>query len=664
MTLILAISGIILGFFITSEYGPGITPDSVAYIAGAKNIINGNGITILYNDKEAKEPLKLWASSDDVIEPLIFHWPPFYPLVLALIGIFSSSLINGARLLNILLFGINIILVFIVIKYYTKSIWLSIFSTLIMLTSKVMLFVHTNAIPEPLFLFFSFTGLFLLAYYLEKKKLLFLVLSSLSVSLAFLSRYIGASLVMTGVIGMLIFDYEKIKKKLIDCSVFIVISCTPMFFWLYRTRVVGGNITDREFIFHPITLNEIFRIPVVITKWIIMADNSWVNSTIILSIFAMILFFGFIFFTKKNKGEKKYKNSIMIVLLSVVFIISYLFILIFSRSFFDAKIPVAQDRLLFPVFIASLIIVILFLYSILRFLGSSKIIRVIVYLICIIFTGLYIYNGVSWSVDKHNTGQEYSQRYFLQSEIIKEIKKLPRSTIIYTNASDIIYLFTNRASYVFPVKVNPYTLKTNKNYLTQIKNMVNEVKDKKGLFVIFNGRERLYLPSIEDLKKEIQLCLFAKGYDGEIYEVCSDSLELIYRMDQSNFTDYWEALVACEFDTVGKNVWVKVQSNDPYFESKFPIKFQNKSPLILKILMDSPVESEIRIFYGKPGEPYTYKDSDGYPLKKGENEVYFRIPYMEDLERLRIDPIDTKKDCYIERIEIYNDVINQQKNKY
>ena len=159
--ILLAIVGIILISFISSKWGIGLSPDSVFYIAAAENILNGNGVTVLYNDN-GTIPLNLWIPSDSEAEILVLRWPPLYPAVLSLSGILGLNLIIGARIVSILLFGANIFLIGIIIYKFTRSIWLAIFSSVIMITSDVLLAVHSYAHSESLFILFGFLGLFLL----------------------------------------------------------------------------------------------------------------------------------------------------------------------------------------------------------------------------------------------------------------------------------------------------------------------------------------------------------------------------------------------------------------------------------------------------------------------------------------------------------------------
>ncbi|GAI20246.1 unnamed protein product, partial [marine sediment metagenome] len=133
-----------------------------------------------------------------------------------------------------------------------------------------------------------------------------------------------------------------------------------------------------------------------------------------------------------------------------------------------------------------------------------------------------------------------------------------------------------------------------------------------------------------------------------------NSSKLLYKIDYSNFDEFWKPLSQCNLDIEDNKVWIKVYGEDPYFESLFPIEFKNNNPLMIVVNIDSFVDAKFQIYYGRKGKGYNEGDSSVFSVIKGENNIYIGIPYSEDLERIRIDPINVKSDCSIKKIEIYS----------
>ena len=129
-----AIASTTLIISVTSKFGPGISEDSVAYIAAARNILNGKGISLLFDLKGNQ--LNLWLPRIDNELYHIFPWPPLFPFVISIFGFAGFNLIESARWINAILFGANIALILLIIRKYTRSLLLIIFSSIIFIYIK------------------------------------------------------------------------------------------------------------------------------------------------------------------------------------------------------------------------------------------------------------------------------------------------------------------------------------------------------------------------------------------------------------------------------------------------------------------------------------------------------------------------------------------------
>ena len=87
---LIALTGIVL-ILKTMPQGLGLSDDSIAYIAGARSMLAGEGY------REA------WLASDQPVT----HFPPAFSSLLALVGLLGIDPLHGARWVNALLFGLN-----------------------------------------------------------------------------------------------------------------------------------------------------------------------------------------------------------------------------------------------------------------------------------------------------------------------------------------------------------------------------------------------------------------------------------------------------------------------------------------------------------------------------------------------------------------------------
>jgi len=239
--LIVFISAII-GFFTilyTTTIGIGITPDSVEYVSVAKSIIR-NGALFNY-----------------LGEPLV-HFPPIYSIILSGIGLLFRDILQAAKYLQAILFVFNIIVISLILYRITEgSLPVVLSGNLIILPAYTMLYVHSYAWTEPIFILLSLLSLWLLSEYLYKPKPYFIIGASLFICLTILTRYIGLALVPTALISIWIMGNNINKRKKIISSFIILSSLIGFGLWTTRNVLIADSAINRQLVFYPINMQTI-----------------------------------------------------------------------------------------------------------------------------------------------------------------------------------------------------------------------------------------------------------------------------------------------------------------------------------------------------------------------------------------------------------------------
>ena len=512
-----AVLGTAMIFFLTSRWGIGLSPDSASYLSGARNIINGKGISLIYDSNG--NPLITWVPWIDNETYHLFPWPPFFPLVLSIFGFMKLNLIEAGRWLNAVLFGANIFLITLIVKKYLKSFFLLVFAPIILITSNDMIRVHSMLWSEPLFIFLSLLGFVFLIDFLENKKILFLLIASLFFSLAFFTRTIGISLIAVSVVAVLFYSELKIKNKIIYCAISILIEFLPFSIWALKNKLTYGS-SPAEFIFHPLTLSSYSHVLDTISLWFMPDEISSKFRIIIITVLIIVIISIASFITFKNKKrymDEHYKLNSKIIGIFLFFILFYFIVLLCSAYFFDAAIGIGDYRLLIPVPISIFIVFLFFLKRFLDFYSSKEGIKIIAFAFC----GFLIATSISNSsiIELHKNGQWYSRKNWYQSETIKELNIIQQAKIpIYTNEPGAIYLFLDRSSIYLPIKHNINTGRVNSNYQKDLNKIMEEIKEKDGLLVFFDSGWTVF-PNEEEIKNNFQLLLVKDTSDGAIYRI-------------------------------------------------------------------------------------------------------------------------------------------------
>ena len=506
---VLGLIGIMTLLFST-RWGIGISPDSTVYICAARSLLNGVGLSVLSG---SGKPIPMT------------HYPPLFPTTLSMIGIFGIDPLNGARWLNAFLFGTNILLVGLVINKYTRSIWPTIFGSFLMLSSISMLRIHSMAWTEPLFIFFALLGLFLLAAYMENPKLLLLMASSGAIALAFLTRYIGAVLVITGIVGIFFLSRKSRKTwygRLGDSAIFVVISSFPMAIWMVRNLYIAGSATNREIVWHPITSGYFKPAMSTLSTWLLLGRGPGIIRGIhFLVVVAGLLVLSILLLQRKrrlNTGESNRQYLAKMPFLLVTFLFFYGMFLIVSISLFDAYIAL-YNRTLSPIYVSGLVFILCLAYRLLDSTEGVRALKVASIVICVALIVSYEIRAAIWAIHSHRGGQGYAGRGWQHSEIVGRVRALPSGIPIFTNGVDAIYILTGRPAWGIPSKVRASTRQVNNSYLSELARMRDQLENSGGVLVYFNTIKRCYFPSENELKEQLPLRLLIRAADGSIYEV-------------------------------------------------------------------------------------------------------------------------------------------------
>lgn len=506
LLVLIAIMGI-LALVITTRWGIGASPDSVVYLGGARSISSGQGYR--------------YPSWDGLGEP-VTHFPPFYPLILAIGDLIGIDPLHGARLLNLFLFAANILLFgFILIKNESESGWLFTLGTFIVLTSTPMLTIHSMAWSEPLFLLQGFVSLLVLAAYLQTQRILLLLTSALLAGLAILTRYAGVVFVVAGFFGLLLMGTSSFGKRAVNGLVYGVLGIIPGCVWVLRNQWIAGTATNREIIYHPISVAKLMGGVRTMAKWIMipgsLSSKLLAGIVLLVGLCCLVTFYLSISSVKDwnslSLGELWQRIPVFFRLLGI-FIPVYFGFLIASISFVDANTPL-DDRILSPIFWGGSLLILSYL-SRLTTLGNRILSRIILVGV-ILFLVASAIRARSFVLDGYQYGLGMNGLIWQQSETIVQVKAIPLETPIYSNAAEAVYLHTNHAALRIPLKIERVTGQLNPEYESILQDMQRAFSQHNGVLVYFDFFQPPGYPSAMELVELFSLKILAQAADGTIY---------------------------------------------------------------------------------------------------------------------------------------------------
>ena len=440
---LLAVAGGWLLFYATPQ-GLGLNDDSIAYIAGARSLLSGQGYR------------EIWLISAGPVT----HFPPGFPSALAFFSLVTGiDPLRAARLLNGLLFGANIFLMGWLALRMTKSRIIGLLTALLFMLTPSLLRIHSNAMSEPLYVFFTLVTFLLLDLYIQKQNERraqgLLLAAGLVTSFAFLTRYAALALLATGIVALVILHSEW-RKRLVSVGVYLAGFAPFVLAWMIRNRLVGGTVTNRAIGWHPISETNA-RMGIRTFSEFLVPISNWQLSLIKISgLFEgilIVLALGLLIWTLKAglprlfQPEKNPPPEV-ISFLNGLYIFGYFLALATTMTFFDPATKF-QLRIVAPMLV-SLVLLLAFGLKTVSGWGAGK--WIALGLAFVIFVVSVV--GMSETLaDLRRGGQVYANERWYDAPAIAELRKLPADVVIHSNQPGVIYLYVGRPGALLPENV-------------------------------------------------------------------------------------------------------------------------------------------------------------------------------------------------------------------
>jgi 4-amino-4-deoxy-L-arabinose transferase-like glycosyltransferase len=473
----------------THPHGIGVRSDSVAYLWSSENLVKGIGMGRLNGLGEFRP---------------MTHWPPLYPLLLALPQWFGLSSLSGARLLGTIGIGLMVLLVGMSISRLTQgSPWYTGLGTLVLVTSYAMWDTSLYAMTEPLYMILGLLAFLFLDNYLCSNKPGWLFASSAVLGLSLLTRYAGGALILAALLALLIQPGQAFRQKVKDSLILLLISVLPLALWTIRNILLADTATNRYLELSSIPAEEWFNLKNLAVGWLLpVLKISEVNSPRLLMIVLAAVVLAW--FTGRVKGPEQEKPTRLWIIF-LLYTFSYTVYILLSKLLVDKTIPLGEERIFLPFYTTMLMLVVYGLFLLEKRIANRPFLRIA--LICIyvlVATGFvrgYIQESASYANLSNEKGLGLANESVTGLEIIPVIKDLPSGPIIFTDDLEILYFLTGRHSFQIN-EVTPEEIKK-----------VKDLMELKGIYLILFGKHELG----EQLKADIPELEMIYSGDDVIY---------------------------------------------------------------------------------------------------------------------------------------------------
>jgi len=492
--------------FISTPWGLGLSPDSISYVMASREL----------------------AEHGDFMG-LPSHWPPLYPVLLAVSSILVGDPVSGSRSLHALLFALNSILVMSLFRdQEKKNILFLIFPFLIVLQPDFVA-VHLYLWSEPVFIFLVLTHLMILKKMVseEKGSLKYFFFLVLITGTATMARYAGLFLVLVNIIAILAFVrlsdswrshswayfYEKWNlpdwisidavRRIWIASIVALLSLLPMVLWSLFNVLRGSKAVNRNIVWHIPGQQHLAQANAALANWFHVPQNfGWL--VILLLVISLIWAFNY----KTLSWKSGNNNSRSLIPLSGLYIAIYIFFMLASISLADYHTPL-DGRILVPIMPVVMALIARFFRSF-----QAKSVSLLLLVVIMSLLAMNVSKSVELIVMSKKNGIGFANRNIQEMQIIRTVRKLPSKWKVFTNGPEFFSLYLPQGSTMFPQKIHPGTQLDNEQYTAQMEVMRRTA----DALVFFAGMNyRYYLPDASELNRQAGFHLAYSQTDGAMW---------------------------------------------------------------------------------------------------------------------------------------------------
>ena len=493
---LVAVSGMAF-FLLNAHWGIGVDYDSLFYMNSAQNLLAGNGLK--------------WFGGGNSLQ-ILTHYPPLYPVLIAFVNLLIPDPLQASTWLGALLFAVNILLVGIFVYGFSRNFVASLIAMFVIFLSPDLVDTQLWAMSETLFFVWMLLSLILLISYINHDRGRDLLGAAIAAAFACLTRYVGVTIVLTGLIALLIYK-PGIASKLRSALVYGAISLIPLGLWYLRNYFQTGSLANRDLTYHQITKVALGLGYRTVLGWFFPFRWAYQWKIIFLVALGLVLLAWFgLYLWKLWRADPQDKDAALskkLFVILLVFFAVYTAFMWFSMTYVDASTRL-NERILSPLHLTLLLLFCLPVMVLPRralFIGALlAVLSVIAFL-----------PGTRdiWSTFR-NSGLGLSSKEWRNSPSVQYAQALAPNALIYSNEAVALQYQTGLPVYSIPQKFDKVKREDLVDFESNMALMRRNLQQDDAYLILFKARKGDEYPSVEILSEG--LTLVKDLDDGLVYQ--------------------------------------------------------------------------------------------------------------------------------------------------
>ncbi|HEU4566250.1 MAG TPA: phospholipid carrier-dependent glycosyltransferase [Gemmatimonadaceae bacterium] len=464
---LVVLCAVALSLWVTRQ-GPGLGLDSANYIAAARSLAQGDGV-------RARDG-----------EPLT-HYPPGYPVVLALSTAVGADPLHGARVIDAMLFALLVGVVGLVAWRASRSGWVALVAAGLVLTTPDLATLGGMAMSESLAIALGLAGLAGLAVARDDDDRRAFYGSALAIAGSILTRYAAGAFWLAGATLLVVWRRPRAALR------WSVVVWLPVLAWLVRNRLVAATATHRELAWHPPPWAELHTALATLGGWLLVTPR--LSALAAAAGVAALIGLGVVAVRERHPIARALALGAL----------AYLLCLYLARTVADAVIPF-DARLLSPAGV--------FLAALLPILAACHWPRAHwLVIVAVLLLAVKARQTVIWARVAARNGLELQHYSWRDS---RTLAHLPSGGPLYVNWAAVPYLLRGRNVAELPRRLISSSWHPNPDYRAEVERMRST-----GGWVVYldTWATPAIFPTADQLREALPLTLVDSSADGRIYRI-------------------------------------------------------------------------------------------------------------------------------------------------
>ena len=491
----------LLVFELTPPPGPGLDPDSAAYLGAAEALARGHGFRV---------PIAEWRATDSA--STLSHFPPGYSSAIALPTALGMKSVQAARLINAVAAFIDIALVVWLVGRIAVTV-AGVAAAAALLVMPALVEVHLSVLSEPLYLACTTCALASMLRLAESKgkrdRLLWSCAGGIAAAAAVLVRYVGISVVAAVAVWVIAqpgMRAERLRRGVYALSPTLLL----LGGWMTYVHLTSGVGAIRTLGAYPGILETLRTAVSTFVAWLVPLESDDVLPG--RPMIALVLLAATVWIVRRGARSAatlarppatSTSEQLALIVAASMLAVSYVLVLVAARLLADPGIPF-DERLLSPLFL--LVTIIIAVAASVAWRDSRRTLRV---LGAVVFLSWWLasYRATSDEVSYTlENGHDLTEIQWRTSPLLAWARANAPRRPLYSNWPSAVYLQLGRASHELPEQDDAATLHE----------FVDTLRARNGIVVAFDWQSPDQI-GVEALRKAIGLHLIARFADGSVF---------------------------------------------------------------------------------------------------------------------------------------------------